>query len=204
MQQLDLFGSFEPAKPAGETPVKKEKAKPAAKPLPAFLSKPFTPQAGELPVAAPAVDEAPALPVAIQAKPAANGKRGRKSFKDMDAEIDMVEVPDDDVLFQKQYYTMREVSAWFHVNQSLIRYWENEFDILKPRKNRKGDRLFRPEDVRNLQLIYHLLRQQKMSIEGARQYLKEHKHKADMQVQLIQSLTKLRAFLLEWKSNLGA
>ncbi|MEP6844906.1 MAG: MerR family transcriptional regulator [Panacibacter sp.] len=131
-------------------------------------------------------------------------KRGRKSFKEMDADIVMVEVPDDDILFQKQYYAISEVAEWFHVNQSLLRYWENEFAVLKPRKTRKGDRLFRPEDVKNLQLIYYLLRERKFSIEGARQYIKDNGKKVNTQMQLIQSLTKFRAFLLEWKANLGA
>ncbi|HRH47864.1 MAG TPA: MerR family transcriptional regulator [Panacibacter sp.] len=131
-------------------------------------------------------------------------KRGRMSFKEMDADLVMVEVPEDAVLFQKQYYGMREVAKWFHVNQSLLRYWENEFDILKPRKTRKGDRLFRPEDIKNLELIYFLLRQRKFSLEGAKQYLKENKQKADVHMQLMQSLTKFRSFLLEWKAILSA
>ncbi|WP_235921050.1 MerR family transcriptional regulator [Foetidibacter luteolus] len=131
-------------------------------------------------------------------------KRGRKSFKEIDAEVDFVEVPDDEVLFQKQYYAISQVAQWFHVNTSLVRYWENEFDILKPRKNRKGDRLFRPEDVKNLQVIYYLLRQRKFSIEGAKKYLRENKKNADTNLQLIQSLTKFRTFLLELKANLGA
>lgn len=130
-------------------------------------------------------------------------KRGRKSFKEIDAEIDLVEVPDDEILFEKQYYAISQVAKWFHVNTSLVRYWENEFDILKPRKNRKGDRLFRPEDVKNLQVIYYLLRQRKFSIEGAKKYLKENRKSADTNVQLIQSLTKFRSFLLELKANLG-
>ncbi len=136
--------------------------------------------------------------------PNPENKRGRKSYSEMDADIVMVEVPDDEILFTKQYYGMRQVAEWFHVNQSLLRYWENEFDILKPRKTRKGDRLFRPEDIKNLQLIYFLLRQRKFSIEGAKQYLKDNRQKADVNMQLIQSLTKFRAFLLEWKANLGA
>jgi DNA-binding transcriptional MerR regulator len=122
----------------------------------------------------------------------------------MEAEAENVELPDDEILFQKQYYTISEVAQWFKVNTSLLRYWENEFDILKPRKTRKGDRLFRPEDVKNLQLIYFLLRQRKFSLEGAKQYLKENKSKADAQMVLIQSLTKFRSFLLEWKAILGA
>lgn len=132
------------------------------------------------------------------------GKRGRKSYKEMEAEAENVELPDDEILFQKQYYTISEVAEWFKVNTSLLRYWENEFDILKPRKTRKGDRLFRPEDVKNLHLIYYLLRQRKFSIEGAKQYLKENKNKADAQMVLVQSLTKFRSFLLEWKAILGA
>jgi len=131
-------------------------------------------------------------------------KRGRKSYKEMEAEAENVELPDDEMLFQKQYYTISEVAEWFKVNTSLLRYWENEFDILKPRKTRKGDRLFRPEDVKNLHLIYYLLRQRKFSIEGAKQYLKENKQKADAQMVLVQSLTKFRSFLLEWKAILGA
>jgi DNA-binding transcriptional MerR regulator len=132
------------------------------------------------------------------------GKRGRKSFKEMDAELDLTEVPDDEVLFSKQYYSISQVAQWFKVNNSLIRYWENEFDVLKPRKNRKGDRLFRPEDVKNLQLIYHLLRQRKFTIEGAKDYLKAHKAKADVNMQLVQSLTKFKSFLLELRANLDA
>jgi DNA-binding transcriptional MerR regulator len=131
-------------------------------------------------------------------------KRGRKSYKEMEAEAENIELPDDEILFQKQYYTISEVAEWFKVNTSLLRYWENEFDILKPRKTRKGDRLFRPEDVKNLHIIYYLLRQRKFSIEGAKQYLKENKKKADAQMVLIQSLTKFRSFLLEWKAILGA
>lgn len=132
------------------------------------------------------------------------GKRGRKSFKEMDAESDLTEVPEDEILFSKQYYSISQVAQWFKVNNSLIRYWENEFDVLKPRKNRKGDRLFRPEDVKNLQLIYHLLRTRKFTIEGAKEYLKANKAKADANMQLVQSLTKFKSFLLELRANLGA
>ena len=152
----------------------------------------------------PAAIEEKGKVVKVKEPKATTNKRGRMSFKEMDADLVMVEVPEDAVLFQKQYYGMREVAKWFHVNQSLLRYWENEFDILKPRKTRKGDRLFRPEDVKNLQLIYFLLRQRKFSIEGTKQYLKENKQKADVHMQLMQSLTKFRAFLLEWKAILSA
>ncbi len=131
-------------------------------------------------------------------------KRGRKSYKEIDAELDLIEVPDEETLNQKLYYSITEVAKWFKVNASLLRYWENEFDILKPRKNRKGDRLFRPEDIKNLQVIYYLLRNRKFSLEGAKKYLKNHRQQADVNVQLAQSLTKFRSFLLDLKANLGA
>ncbi len=131
-------------------------------------------------------------------------KRGRKSLKDTDVEVDLIEVPEDEELYKKQYYPISVVAQWFKVNTSLLRFWENEFDILQPRKNRKGDRLFRPEDVKNLQLIHHLLRQRKYSIEGAKEYLKGNKEKADVQLQLTLSLQKFRSFLLELRANLQA
>jgi DNA-binding transcriptional MerR regulator len=152
-------------------------------------------KAVEEPVAAPAKV---AEPVAKQP-----GKRGRKSFREIDTEIDLVDIPDEETLKQKLYYPISEVAKWFKVNTSLLRYWENEFDILQPRKTRKGDRLFRYEDIRNLQLIYFLLRQRKFSIEGARTYLKQNKHQADVQAQLVQSLTKFKSFLLELRAGLG-
>ncbi len=130
-------------------------------------------------------------------------KRGRKSFKEIDAEVDLIDVPEDDVLFQKQYYPISQVAKWFNVNTSLLRFWENEFDILKPRKNRKGDRMFRPEDVKNIQLIYELLRQKKYTVEGAKEYLKTNKNEADLQIMLTQTLTKFRGFLLDLKANLS-
>ncbi|NOT51646.1 MAG: MerR family transcriptional regulator, partial [Chitinophagaceae bacterium] len=72
------------------------------------------------------------------------GKRGRRSLKEIGINADLINIPTDDILFQKQYYSIGEVATMFRENQSLIRYWETEFDILQPRKNRKGDRFFRP------------------------------------------------------------
>jgi DNA-binding transcriptional MerR regulator len=131
-------------------------------------------------------------------------KRGRKSLKEINLDVALLEIPEDEILFQKQYYSISEVAEWFNMKPSLLRFWENEFDILKPRKNKKGDRLFRPEDVKNLRLIYYLLRQQKYSVEGAKQFLKDNKKKAEMQIQLVESLTKFRSFLLELRANLDA
>jgi len=129
------------------------------------------------------------------------GKRGRKSMREMACRIDQLQVPADEELFKKQYYTIGEVAKMFQENQSLIRYWESEFDILKPRKNKKGDRYFRPIDVKNLVLIYDLLRRRKFTIDGARDFLKKNK-KVEEKFALIQSLQQLRAFLVELRSNL--
>jgi DNA-binding transcriptional MerR regulator len=127
-------------------------------------------------------------------------RRGRKSFKDMDEETILVAVPDDEVLFQKQYYPMRTVAEWFGITLSQLRKWENEFDILQPKKNARGDRFFRPEDVKNIELIYHLIRRRKFTVAGAKQYLKENKKSLRNTVQLLDALNKFKQFLLELRA----
>jgi len=133
--------------------------------------------------------------------PGIAGKRGRKSLKEIAISADLILVPEDDILYKKQYYAIGEVATMFRENQSLIRYWETEFDILQPRKNRKGDRFFRPVDIKNLVLIYDLLRRRKFTIEGAKDYLKKNK-KAEEKFAMMQSLEKIKGFLLELKANL--
>lgn len=128
--------------------------------------------------------------------------RGRLSLKEIHLNADLIQIPPDEILFQKRYYSIGEVSKWFRVNQSLIRYWETEFDILEPRKNRKGDRFFRPIDVKNLVLIHDLLRRRKFTIEGAKEFLKKNK-KADEKFKMIQSLEKIKRFFNELKASLG-
>ncbi len=205
LQQLDLFGfPIEPTTPK----VKKEKAiKIPTTQKPTILE--------PIPVAEPTiVYENKSIAIRIKRKTESTkaktyqetkkpSKRGRKSFRDMDTEVDLIDIPDDETLQKKLYYSISEVAGWFKVNTSLLRYWENEFDVLQPRKTRKGDRLFRVEDIKNLQLIYFLLRQRKFSIEGAKNYLKNNKAQADMQAQLVQTLTKFKSFLLELKVNLA-
>ncbi|MBA3704750.1 MAG: MerR family transcriptional regulator [Bacteroidetes bacterium] len=75
----------------------------------------------------------------------------------------------------KLYYTIGEVSEMFQVNTSLIRFWEKEFDIIKPKKNKKGNRLFTPEDLDNFKVIYNLVKEQGLTLEGAKKYLKENR-----------------------------
>lgn len=111
-------------------------------------------------------------------------------------------IPVDEVLDSKQYYPISEVANMFNVNISLLRFWEKEFSILKPRKNKKGDRLFRPEDIRNLKLIYFLLKEKKYTIKGAKEYLKKGK-KADEKFDTVEVLKNIKAMLLELKNGLS-
>lgn len=152
----------------------------------------------------------PVISVPVKEKTSSRplSKRGRPSLKSITEKADLIDIPEDDILFKKQYYSIGDVARMFHENQSLIRYWETEFDILQPRKNRKGDRFFRPIDIKNLVLIYDLLRRRKFTIEGAKDFLKKNKNArpgaepVDEKFQAIQSLNKIRAFLLELKANL--
>src|SRR6476469_78531 len=136
-----------------------------------------------------------------QPEPKPKSTRGRKSTKTIEAELENVQVPEDEILFKKQYHSISDVAKMFGVKASLIRYWENEFDVLEPRKNRKGDRLFKPTDIKNLQIIYDLIRRRKFTLEGAKDYMK-NLEKAEERYALIQSMQKLRGFLLELKAHL--
>ncbi|MEO5967707.1 MAG: MerR family transcriptional regulator [Ferruginibacter sp.] len=146
----------------------------------------------------PAKEKVAAKPLEVKAE---KSSRGRMKISDMDASVDKIEVPEDEILFSKSYYAMGAVTEMFKVNPSLIRFWENEFSILKPKKNSKGDRYFRPQDVKNLKLIYHLLRERKYTIQGAKEFLKKNVD-ADEKVKAVESLKKLRQFLSELKANL--
>lgn len=153
-----------------------------------------------LPVEAMVLPLQPAAQSVVE-KERKKSTRGRRSLKEIALSADLVQVPEDEVLFSKQYYSIGEVAAMFREKQSLIRYWETEFDILKPRKNKKGDRFFRPVDVKNLVMIYDLLRRRKFTIEGAKEYLRKEK-KAEEKFEMIQSLRKIKEFFLELKSSL--
>lgn len=102
----------------------------------------------------------------------------------------------------KMYYTMGEVSAMFNVNQSMIRFYEKEFDILQPKKNKKGNRLFSPEDIENLKIIFNLVNERGFTLQGARDYLKQNGKEAKESQQVIFALENLKKFLLEVKEQL--
>ena len=103
---------------------------------------------------------------------------------------------------QRMYYTIGEVSGMFKVNTSLIRFWEKEFDILRPKKNKKGNRLFTPEDLDNLKIIFHLVKERGFTLDGAKKKLSENKNDVSDNVKLTESLKKVRGFLVELKESL--
>ena len=128
--------------------------------------------------------------------------RGRKPLKSIEEGAYLISIPIDELLFQRQYYSIGEVAAMFSVNTSLIRFWANEFDnLIQPRKNRKGDRHFRPIDIKNMLLVHDLLRIRKLTIEGAKDFLKNNK-KAQERFEMIESMRKIKNFFLEIKSSL--
>lgn len=102
----------------------------------------------------------------------------------------------------KMYYSMGEVSRLFDVNQSLIRFYEKEFDILQPKKNKKGNRYFTPEDVENLKIILHLIRDKGYTLNGAKDYLKNNMAASKDSHRVINSLENLKKFLLEVRDQL--
>jgi DNA-binding transcriptional MerR regulator len=103
---------------------------------------------------------------------------------------------------EKVYYTIGEVAELFEVNTSLIRFWEKEFDILKPQKNKKGNRLFTKPDLDNLRIIYHLVKERGYTLQGAREKLKQNKEDVEKTVEIIDSLQHIKSYLLEIKEEL--
>ena len=102
----------------------------------------------------------------------------------------------------KLYYGIGEVSKAFGVNASLIRFWEKEFDVLQPKKNAKGNRKFTPQDIKNLELIYHLVKERGFTLEGAKTHLKEGKKDTLINFDIIRKLENVKAQLIELKKNL--
>ena len=102
----------------------------------------------------------------------------------------------------KRYYSIGELAKAFDVNASLIRFWDKEFDILKPKKNAKGNRMFTPEDVANLKLIFHLVKERGFTLEGAKTHLKEGQKKTLDKYEIISKLESIKMQLNAIKSEL--
>lgn len=103
---------------------------------------------------------------------------------------------------EKKYFTIGEVAEELGVATSLIRFWEGEFDIIKPKKNRKGNRQFTKEDIKNVKLIYYLVKERGFTLQGARDFIKNDVEAASNKIELIQSLKNVRHFLVNLKQQL--
>ena len=105
---------------------------------------------------------------------------------------------------KKLYYTMGEVAEMFDVNASLIRHWESKFSCLRPHKNKKGNRLFSPEDIERLKQIYHLVKERGMTLEGANKVMRASAKTADLSrdTEMLERLQRIRAALVEVREEL--
>ena len=103
---------------------------------------------------------------------------------------------------EKLYYSIGEVATMFNVNPSLIRYWEKEFDIIKPKKNKKGNRFFTKQDIDHFHLIFHLVKERGMTLRGAKKKLKENKEDTMNNYEIINSLKNIRNLLEEIKESI--
>jgi DNA-binding transcriptional MerR regulator len=104
---------------------------------------------------------------------------------------------------EKIYYTIGEVAELFEVNASLIRFWETEFDFLTPQKNKKGTRLFTKEDINKLRIIYHLVKEKGYTLQGAREKIRLNREDVEKQVEIVDSLQRIKSFLLDLKNDLS-
>ena len=103
---------------------------------------------------------------------------------------------------EKRYFTIGEVAEQFNVATSLIRFWESEFSILNPKKNRKGNRQFTKQDIEKLNLIYHLVKERGFTLQGAKEMLKKNPEDLQDKIDVISSLKEVRSFLIDLKQRL--
>ncbi len=103
---------------------------------------------------------------------------------------------------EKVYYRIGEVADMFSVNQSLIRFWEKEFDIIKPYRNKKGNRFFTKKDIDNFHLIFHLVKERGFTLQGAREKLKANPEETTDHAEVVRNLQKIKGFLLDLKQEL--
>ena len=102
----------------------------------------------------------------------------------------------------KLYYSISEVAGMFSVNTSLIRFWESEFDIIKPKKNKRGNRMFTKNDIDNFHLIFNLVKEQGFTLSGAKEKLKNNNKQMRENWEVIKSLKEIKEFLLKLKKEL--
>ena len=103
---------------------------------------------------------------------------------------------------EKLFYSIGEAANMLNVNVSLIRFWEKEFTILKPKKNKKGNRLFSKKDIDNLGIIYHLVKERGFTLEGAKKKIKENKEDTINHIEIVSRLKEIKTFLVSLKNQL--
>ena len=111
-------------------------------------------------------------------------------------------MPYKDKPIEKLYYSIGEIADMFEVNVSLLRFWEKEFDILKPKKNKKGNRMFTTKDLYNLKIIYNLVKERGYTLEGAKKKLKENKEDTINNIEIVNRLKDIRQFLVKLEKEL--
>ena len=102
----------------------------------------------------------------------------------------------------KKYFTIGEVAKELGVATSLIRFWETQFDFIRPKKNAKGNRKYTQEDLKKLKLVYHLVKEKGYTLQGAQEHIKQSKDSIDDKAEMVESLKRIREFLTEMKNNL--
>lgn len=191
-KQMDLFGGATP-------PEKKPRKAPAAAPSAAM-----PPPEETTPSLPPPTETPPPQRTSKQKSVATSpAKHPPKTGQTSGKPLASIELPPDEVLYIRQYYSIGEVAAMFQVNVSVLRYWESTFEVLDLRKNRKGDRFFRPDDIKTVRLIHHLLRERRFTIEGAREYIRNHARAGD-RFEAIELLRRIKGYLAEIKQTLGS
>jgi DNA-binding transcriptional MerR regulator len=103
---------------------------------------------------------------------------------------------------EKLYYSIGEVARMFNVNASLIRFWEKEFDIIRPKKNKKGNRFFTKQDIENFNLIFYLVKDRGLTLAGAKKKLRENREDAINNFEVVKTLNEIKNVLLEIKESL--
>ena len=103
---------------------------------------------------------------------------------------------------EKLYYSIGEVARMFEVKTSLIRFWEKEFDVIKPKKNAKGNRLFTKQDIESFQLIFHLVKDRGYTLDGAKKQLKQKRSETEAQAEMLRRLNHIKSFLLQLRGNI--
>ena len=111
-------------------------------------------------------------------------------------------MPYKEKVIEKKYYAIGEVAEMFNVATSLIRFWESEFDVIRPKKNRKGNRQFTKEDIENVRLIYHLVKERGFTLQGAKDMLKNDNGTIKGKMEVIESLNNVKQFLVELRNQI--